>query len=637
MRPGLEPRPARDELSVAFRRPISDPGLGRFVLTKEPARVQEHATPPLLDLPSTATLLDAVLERAQASPDAPAFSRRTDAGWQAVSAGAFAAEVAALAAGLVARGVRTGDRVGLMSRTRYEWTLADYAIWTAGAVTVPVYETSSAEQLRWIMEDSGAVALVLESAGHRAVWDEVSAELSDVRAVVEIDAGGLDELAAAGRAVAPGELEQRRAALSADSLATIIYTSGTTGRPKGCELTHRNLLAQARTVGVLLPQILNTRAATLQFLPLAHVFARWVQIACVENGVQMGHSADVKALLPDLAALRPTFLLSVPRVFEKIYNGSKQRAHAEGKGRIFDAAERAAIAYSTALDGGRVGLGLRMRHAVFDRLVFSRLRAAMGGRMAYAVSGGAPLGARLGHFFRGAGITVLEGWGLTETSAPSTVNTPDAIRMGTVGRPLPGVTIRIADDGEILTAGDHVFRGYWRNPPATAATLSDGWLLTGDLGQLDADGFLSITGRKKEILVTAGGKNVAPAVLEDRLRAHPLVDQCMVVGDRRPFIACLVTLDVEAVGPWLKARGRPEDTPAGVLVRDPDLLTELQRAVDDANRAVSQAESIRKFAVLPAEWSEQSGQLTPSLKLKRSVVLEEFADDVEELYRDARG
>ncbi|MDP9497045.1 MAG: AMP-dependent synthetase/ligase [Actinomycetota bacterium] len=598
--------------------------------------MQEYATPPLLELPATATLLDTPLKRARTAPDAPAFARRSGAGWENVSAAAFAGEVTALAAGLVARGVQPGDRVGLMSRTRYEWTLCDYAIWVAGAVTVPVYETSSAEQLRWIAQDSGAVALVLEGERHRQVWDEVAAELPEVRAVVEIDAGGLDELRAAGAGVDPGELERRRAALTADDLATVIYTSGTTGQPKGCELTHRNLLAQARSTGVLLPQILNDRGTTLQFLPLAHVFARWVQVACVENRVQMGHSADITALLPDLAALRPTFLLSVPRVFEKIYNGSKQRAHAEGKGRIFDAAESTAIAYSTALDGRGPSLALRLRHAVFDRLVFTRLRAAMGGRVAYAVSGGAPLGARLGHFFRGAGITVLEGYGLTETSAPSTVNTPDAIRVGTVGRPLPGVRVRIADDGEILIAGDHLFQGYWRNERATAETLADGWLRTGDLGALDDDGFLSITGRKKEILVTAAGKNVAPAVLEDRLRAHPLVDQCMVVGDRRPFVACLVTLDVEAAKPWLKARGRPEDVPRTELVRDPDVLAELQRAVDDANRAVSQAESIRKFVVLDAEWSEQGGQLTPSLKLKRSVVLEEFADDVEGLYRDAR-
>jgi len=593
--------------------------------------VQEYSTPALLDLDTNACLLDAVAAHAADSPDAVVFTRRVEGGWESVTAREFAVEVRALAAGLVARGVQAGDRVALMSRTRYEWTLCDYAIWTAGAVTVPVYETSSAEQVQWNLVDSGAVVAILESPAHRATYDEVAGRLPAVRHVIEIDAGGLVELAAAGHPVDDAVLTERRATLGPDSLATIIYTSGTTGRPKGCELTHANLLGTGRSASTVLPELFNTAGSTLLFLPLAHVFARLIQVACVETRVRMGHSADIKNLLADFQSFQPTFILSVPRVFEKVYNTARQRAHSEGKGKIFDAAEKVAIAYSEAVGAGRVALPLRLQHTLFDRLVYGKLRAALGGQVAWAVSGGAPLGARLGHFFRGIGVTVLEGWGLSETSAAGAVNTPAELRIGSVGRPSPGVTIRIAGDGEILMAGENVYRGYWHDPAATAETVKEGWFHTGDIGQLDADGFLSITGRKKELIVTAGGKNVAPAVLEDRLRAHPLVSQCMVVGDQQPYIACLVTLDPEALGPWLTEKGRLE-LPVAALVEDPDLLAEIQGAVDEANRAVSKAEAIRRFSVLAVDWTEEAGQLTPSLKLKRRVVMAEFADDVAALY-----
>lgn len=593
--------------------------------------MQEYSTPALLDLDANACLLDAVAAHAADSPDAVVFTRRVEGGWESVTAREFAAEVRALAAGLVARGVQAGDRVALMSRTRYEWTLCDYAIWTAGAVTVPVYETSSAEQVQWNLVDSGAVLAILESAAHRATYDEVAGRLPAVRHVIEIDAGGLVELAAAGHPVDDAVLTERRATLGPDSLATIIYTSGTTGRPKGCELTHANLLGTGRSASTVLPELFNTAGSTLLFLPLAHVFARLIQVACVETRVSMGHTADIKNLLADFQSFQPTFILSVPRVFEKVYNTARQRAHSEGKGKIFDAAEKVAIAYSEAVGAGRVALPLRLQHTLFDRLVYGKLRAALGGQVAWAVSGGAPLGARLGHFFRGIGVTVLEGWGLSETSAAGSVNTPAELRIGSVGRPSPGVTIRIAGDGEILMAGENVYRGYWRDLAATAETVKEGWFHTGDLGQLDADGFLTITGRKKELIVTAGGKNVAPAVLEDRLRAHPLVSQCMVVGDQQPYIACLVTLDPEALGPWLTEKGRP-GLPVAALVEDPDLLAEIQGAVDEANRAVSKAEAIRRFSVLAVDWTEEAGQLTPSLKLKRRVVMAEFADDVAALY-----
>jgi len=594
--------------------------------------VQEFATPEAVTIGATAALTDAVREGATRAPDAVLFARRSGEGWTPVTAKEFASEVSAVAAGLIARGVRAGDRVGLMSRTRYEWTLCDYAIWTAGAVTVPIYETSSAEQVQWNLGDSGAVAVLVETAAHAAQVEAGRADLPDLRSVWQLDAGDLDGLAEAGREVPQSELEARRASLTPDSLATIIYTSGTTGRPKGCELTHRNLLTVCRAPRAMLPELFDGTGSTLLFLPLAHVFARFVQVACVESGSKMGHTADIKNLLPDLASFSPTFLLSVPRVFEKVYNSAKQKAHNDGKGAIFDRADATAVAWSQALEQGRPGLALRLQHAVFDKLVYSRLRAALGGQVQYAVSGGAPLGPRLGHFFRGIGLTILEGYGLTETSAPSTVNLPTKIKIGTVGTPLPGTTIGIADDGEVLVRGDQVFGGYWHAEAASAEVLRDGWFATGDLGRLDDDGFLHITGRKKEILVTAGGKNVAPAVLEDRLRAHPLISQCMVVGDQRPYIACLITLDPEALPAWAERHGRPATTTAADLVDDPELRAELQKAVDDANLAVSKAESIRKFVVLPEDWTEQGGQITPSLKLKRAVVMEQHVRQVEQLY-----
>ena len=597
--------------------------------------MQEYSTPQVLELAADAALTDAVTERAAATPDTVVFTRKVDGRWAPVTAKEFATEVSSLAAGLMAHGVGPGDRVGLMSKTRYEWTLCDYAIWTAGAVTVPIYETSSAEQVQWNLGDSGAVAVLLETPAHQATLDEVRGQLPDLAGVWQIDAGGLEELAAAGREVPAADLTARRATVTADSLATIIYTSGTTGRPKGCELTHSALLGTGRSASLVLPELFNEDGSTLLFLPLAHVFARLIQVACVESGSRMGHSADIKNLLADFATFQPTFILAVPRVFEKVYNTAKQKAHADGKGKIFDRAEKVAIDYSSALDTGGASLPLKLQHGIFDKLVYSKLRAALGGRVAWAVSGGAPLGARLGHFYRGIGVTILEGWGLTETTAAGTVNTPANIKIGTVGRPSPGVSVRIAQDGEILMSGQNLLRGYWHNALATSESVVDGWLHTGDIGEIDGDGFVKITGRKKELIVTAGGKNVAPAVLEDRLRAHPLVSQCMVVGDAKPFIACLVTLDPEAIGPWATAQGKSSSDVAS-LTSDPDLLAEIQEAVDEANKAVSKAEAIRKFVVLPVDWTEEGGQMTPSLKLKRSVVMTEFGAEVEGLYAGAK-
>ena len=597
--------------------------------------MQEYSSPQVIEVDDSACLLDAVLQHAKSGPDDVVFTRRVDGRWVPVTAKEFATEVRSLAAGLIAGGIQAGDRVGLMSKTRYEWTLCDYAIWAAGAVTVPIYETSSAEQVQWNLGDSGAVGAIFESAVHQSTFDSVRDQLPGLRGTWNIDAGGLQDLAAAGREVPDSDVDARRATLGAHSLATIIYTSGTTGRPKGCELTHGNLLGTGRSASKVIPELFNPDGATLLFLPLAHVFARLIQVACIETGARMGHTADIKNLMADFSTFQPTFILSVPRVFEKVFNTAKQKAHADGKGKIFDQAEKVAIAYSEALGTGSVGLPLKLQHALFDKLVYVKLRAALGGKVAWAVSGGAPLGDRLGHFFRGIGVTILEGYGLTETTAAGTINTPAHVKIGTVGRPSPGVTVKIAEDGEILMRGEHILRGYWHNETATAQAIVDGWFHSGDIGVLDDEGFVKITGRKKELIVTAGGKNVAPAVLEDRLRAHPLISQCMVVGDKQPFIACLVTIDAEAIQPWAKANNKSHLIPH--LVDDPDLLAEVQGAVDEANKAVSKAEAIRKFTVLSIDWTEEGGQLTPSLKLKRAVVMQEFGAEVAGLYSGAKG
>jgi long-chain acyl-CoA synthetase len=593
--------------------------------------VREISVPASYQLGSQENLTDVVVTNAARRPESPALCRPGPDGWSAVSASRFLAEVSAAAKGLVAAGVQPGDRVALLSKTRYEWTLFDFAIWFAGAVTVPVYETSSAEQVRWILSDSATVLAVVETAAHQATIDALRPDLPNLKHVLTIEAGAVAELESAGAQVNDAELEQRRGSLRSDSVATIIYTSGTTGRPKGCELTHGNFLGLARSSASVFPDLVNESASTLLFLPLAHVFARYVQVLCLVSGSTLGHSPTVATLLDDLAAFKPTFLLAVPRVFEKIYNSAEAKAQAGGKGGIFAKAAETAIAYSKAQDSGGAGLTLSVKHALFDRLVYGKLRAATGGRVAASVSGGAPLGARLGHFFRGVGLPVLEGWGLTETTAPATVNSPARNKIGTVGRPLPGVSIRLGDDDELQVSGVGVLRGYFNNPSASAEALPDGWFRTGDLGTIDDEGFVSITGRKKEILITAGGKNVVPAVLEDRLRAHPLISQCIVVGDQRPFIGCLITLDPEMLPAWLANHGKSAMTVAEAAT-DADVLAELQKAVDDANTAVSKAESIRKFAVLQADFTEASGHLTPKLSLKRAVVMKDFADAVEELY-----
>ena len=602
--------------------------------------MREFSIPALAQIPATANLADVVFRRAAEQPQAVVLRRPSGpsgvAGeWTDVTASQFSGEVIALAKGLVAAGIEPGDRVALMSHTRYEWTLIDYAIWTAGAVTVPVYETSSAEQAEWILSDSGARACFVETASYGDIIGSFRDRVPALSHLWRIDSD-LDSLRAAGADVGDEVVAERAATAGAADLATVIYTSGTTGRPKGCELTHENLLSDVRNafLGPLTVVAGAQDPGTLLFLPLAHVFARIIQVGCLEGGIVLGHCGDLTELLPALASFRPTFILAVPRVFERVYNTAEQKAVSEKKGAIFSRAADAAIAYSRALDGpGRPSFGLRAQHAVFDRLVYGKLRAALGGRTEYAVSGGAALSERLSHFFRGIGVTVLEGYGLTETTAATTVNRPDRNKIGTVGHPLPGVAIKIADDGEILIRGKNVFPGYWHNEAATKEVFAEGgWFATGDIGELDEEGFLKITGRKKEMIVTAGGKNVAPAVLEDRLRSHALISQCMVVGDGKPFVAALITLDPEALGPWKQAHGKPADATVAGLRDDPDLVADVQAAVDDANQAVSRAESIRKFRILDVDFTQEAGQLTVKLGIRRSVLLKDFAADIDALY-----
>ncbi|MEU3145169.1 MULTISPECIES: long-chain fatty acid--CoA ligase [unclassified Streptomyces] len=604
--------------------------------------MREFSLPALYEVPADGNLTDIVRRNAAQHPEVAVIARKVGGVWQDVTATAFLAEVRTAAKGLIASGVRPGERVALMSRTRYEWTLLDFAIWSAGAVTVPVYETSSPEQVAWILGDSGATACVVESDSHAATVDAVRDRLPALKHVWRIDrgtgedgeGGAVEELRRLGRDVTDETVEERSSVAGADDPATIIYTSGTTGRPKGCVLTHRSFFAECGNVVERLRPLFRTgECSVLLFLPLAHVFGRLVQIAPMIAPIKLGCVPDIKQLTDELAAFRPTLILGVPRVFEKVYNSARAKARADGKGQIFDKAADTAIAYSKALDTpSGPSLGLRIKHKVFDKLVYGKLRAVLGGRGEAAISGGAPLGERLGHFFRGIGFTVLEGYGLTESCAATTFNPWDRQKIGTVGQPLPGSVVRIADDGEVLLHGEHLFKEYWNNPAATAEALTDGWFHTGDIGTLDEDGYLRITGRKKEILVTAGGKNVAPAVIEDRIRAHALIAECMVVGDGRPFVGALVTLDEEFLGRWAAEHGKPEGSTAASLCEDPELLAVIQNAVDDGNAAVSKAESVRKFRVLPSQFTEESGHLTPSLKLKRNVVAKDFAHEVEAIY-----
>ncbi len=599
--------------------------------------MREFASPLTVALPEHGNLTDAVVTNATVAPGQVILQRQETKGgsWNPVTSQEFLDSVRGIAKGLIAAGVEVGDRVALVSKTRYEWTLFDYAIWFAGAVAVPIYETSSVEQIEWILSDSAARAVVAEGPALMANIASVRRDLTELNHVWSISDNAVDVLTRLGEDISDADLEARRTTASPSDLATLVYTSGTTGRPKGCMLTHGNFMFELGVAVNDLGELFeNEEAATLLFLPLAHVFARIIQVGAIQSRTCLSHSSDIKSLVPDLQEVRPTFILAVPRVFEKVFNTASQRATADGRGKIFDRGADIAIAYSQAYEGNgsstRIPWRLRAQHAVFERILYPRLRGALGGNCSYALSGGAPLGERLGHFYRGIGLSILEGYGLTETTAALCVNLPGAHRVGTVGRPLSGTSVRVADDGELLFRGGQVFAGYWKNEEATAEVLdSDGWFHTGDVGEIDDEGFVRVTGRKKEILVTAGGKNVAPAALEDRVRAHSLVSQCLVVGEGQPFIAALVTLDDESVVAWSQNQGKrvPKD-----VSRDPAIRAAVQEAIDDANRSVSKAESIRKFAILQQDWTEEGGHLTPSLKLKRSLVTREFKDQIADLY-----
>ncbi|MFI6724589.1 AMP-dependent synthetase/ligase [Streptomyces sp. R-74717] len=597
--------------------------------------MREFSLPALYEVPSDGNLTDLIRRNAAQHPDVAVMSRKVAGVWTDVDATQFLAEVRAVAKGLIAAGIEAGDRVALLSRTRYEWVLLDFAIWSAGAVTVPVYETSSPEQIQWILGDSGAALCIVESEAHQASVVSVQADLPALKGIWQFEDDAVRQLSATGEDVSDETLDLRMASAKADDPATIVYTSGTTGRPKGCVLTHRSFFAECGNVVERLKPLFRTgECSVLLFLPAAHVFGRLVEVASVMAPIKLGCVPDIKNLTDELASFRPTLILGVPRVFEKVYNSARAKAQADGKGKIFDKAANTAIAYSRALGTPQgPSMGLKFKHKVFDRLVYSKLRAVLGGRGEYAISGGAPLGERLGHFYRGIGFTVLEGYGLTETCAATAFNPWDRQKIGTVGQPLPGSVVRIADDGEVLLHGEHLFTGYWNNEVASAEALADGWFHTGDIGTLDEDGYLAITGRKKEIIVTAGGKNVAPAVIEDRIRGHALVAECMVVGDGRPFVGALITLDEEFLGRWAEEHGKPAGSTAVSLREDPELLAEVQRAVDDGNAAVSKAESVRKFRILASQFTEEAGHITPSLKLKRNVVAKDFADEVESIYR----
>ncbi|MFV0495202.1 AMP-dependent synthetase/ligase [Mycobacterium sp.] len=598
--------------------------------------MRQYSIPARFNVGERDNVAAVVFEHERNDPDYVIYQRLVDGVWVDVACADAAGQIRSAALGLIGLGVQAGDRVSIFSATCYEWAIIDLAILAIGAVTVPIYETSSAEQVRWVLGDSEAVVAIAQTPVHAAMITALDTELPALRRTLTIDGPdvtALEALAEAGESVAEAELTARQAVLRSEDPATLIYTSGTTGRPKGCQLTHSNLLHEIRGTKECLPTLLTEGQRFLVFLPLAHVLSRALTLAALTNKVTTGFTSDVKNLVPMLAVFKPTVVVSVPRVFEKVYNTAEQNAAAGGKGNIFKAAAQTAEDWSRALDGGKPGVLLRAKHALFDRLVYQKLRAALGGDCRAAVSGGAPLGARLGHFYRGVGVTIYEGYGLTETSAAVTVNQIDGIKIGTVGKLVPGNSLRIAEDGELLARGGVVFSGYWRNEEATREAFTDGWFRTGDLGAIDEDGFVTITGRKKELIVTAGGKNVAPAVLEDQLRAHPLISQALVVGDAQPFIGALITIDPESLVGWKLQNNKPESTTVADLTTDPDLLSAIDTAVEHANLQVSHAESIRKFRILPVDFTEDTGELTPTMKVKRKVVAQKFASEIEAIYR----
>lgn len=596
--------------------------------------MQSYDVPLLVEPVPSDNVTDLLVQRVKLKPNHALFERqKADGSWFNVSAAEFQEDVASLAKGLIAAGIKPGQAIGIMSRTRYEWTLIDFAIWYAGAVSVPIYETSSAAQIEWILSNSDSVALFVETDALKDRFNEVSSKLPNISRVWTIDGHDLTALRKGGENIGDGELEAARKNAQGQDLATIVYTSGTTGNPKGCELTHASFVDHCRNAAAELPEVANDQQNTVMFLPQAHILGRYVAALCLHAGIRVAHLSDPKQVATVLPVIKPTILVAVPRVFEKVYNGAELRAEAGGKGKIFRAAAETAIAYSRSLDTkSGPSVGLKIKFKLFDKLVYSKLRAAMGGKIQYAISGGAPLGERLGHFFRAIGLVVLEGYGLTETAAAAVIGRVKWQKIGKVGRALPGTGIKIAEDGEIWLRGLNIMRGYWRNEAATREAFDGDWFRSGDIGELDEDGFLTITGRKKELLVTAGGKNVAPAPIEDPIRAHPLVGQVVVIGDAKPFIGALVSLDPEMVPVWTKNNGITETLTLAEAAKHPKIREEIQAAITNVNKLFSNAEQIKKFEILDVELTEASGHLTPSLKIKRAAVLNDFSIYVDRIY-----
>ncbi|KXI17552.1 AMP-binding enzyme [Corynebacterium sp. CMW7794] len=607
--------------------------------------LQEATTPAPFTIEPGETCLTAMMDTAKARPHGVMFTRPANYEWVNVTAKEFVDEVFEVAKGLIASGVEHGDRVVLLSNTRYEWSLLDFAIWAAGAVSVPIYPSSSLSQIQWIVEDSGAVLAITETRDHSELMRHlvlgedgqpgIKGSPSQLRRMLEINSSAIATLKFEGREVSDDQVWERIHGTKTEDLASLVYTSGTTGRPKGCIITHRNWLAEAR--GLLtnpIGAIAVPGSHVLTFLPLAHVLARAVSLAVAIGGASQNHWSDFSTITIEFARSRPNLILGVPRVFEKVRNAAAAKASANpAQAAIFARAEATAIEYSKALDQpeGPSRL-LKARHAIFDKLVYSKVRAAMGGDVKYAITGGSAMSPDLLHWYRGLGVPVYEGYGLTEVAAAAAVDFVDQT-IGTVGPPLEGVSIKINDEGEILIKGDIVFDGYWNNPEATAESIQDGWYNTGDLGEINDEGKVVITGRKKDLIVTAGGKNVSPGPMEDQLRSHPLISQAMVVGDGKPFIGLLVTLDDDALARWRLAHNIPEGRSMKELATDATLRAEIQDAINQVNSTVSHAEGIKKFFILETDLTEEENELTPTMKVKRNVVAQRYADAIDHIYQ----
>ncbi|MFF8971668.1 AMP-dependent synthetase/ligase [Streptomyces sp. NPDC014995] len=608
--------------------------------------MRDVALAPPAASPLTGGLADSVFETAARTPTLPVLARRSagsDA-WEEVTAVELRDEVVDLAKGLIASGISPGHRVAIMARTRYEWSVLCHALWAVGAEVVPVYPTSSRDQVEWILRDSGCVGVVVEDEQSVMTVGSVCATLPALRHVWQLDAGALEALTRLGEPVPITTVDSLRRIVLPDSTAVIAYTSGTSGRPLGCALSHRSLAAPCDT---LLAGWGHTAAApgqqpsVLAFLPFSHVYGLMIQGLCLRGGILMGHEPDLgaAALTEALRTFRPTYLYAVPSVFEKIYKNFLRTARESGRGALFERAADTARNFAAALERQRLGRGsgpgldLRLQHALFERTVYRRLRAALGGRVHRATSGGSPLHRDLSLFYEGIGIYVHDGYGLTETSGGITMQPLGREKSGTVGQALPGTEIRVADDGEILVRGPSVFQGYVNDDAATRAALPGGWLATGDLGFLDSDGYLTITGRKKDVIITSSGKSVAPTALEQRLRMHPLVHQAVVVGDNRPCVGALITLDPDFLAHWRGGLSIQGDTPSREAREENALLDEIGRAVAAANSAVSRSESIRVFRVLPEPFDQANGLLTPSMKLRRDSIVEHYAAEIEAMYQ----